>query len=80
MGAHSGERLGGRRGRAPYPSKRSQLGAHYTDPDKIMLIVNAVIKPLGTIECRDALLNENGTEAGWPHRPPVGAPWPIPGM
>jgi hypothetical protein len=25
------------------PSKRSQLGAHYTDPDKIMLIVNPVI-------------------------------------
>ncbi len=22
------------------PGKRSQLGAHYTDPDKIMLIVN----------------------------------------
>ena len=25
------------------PAKRSQLGAHYTDPDKIMLIVNPVI-------------------------------------
>jgi hypothetical protein len=25
------------------PNKRSQLGAHYTDPDKIMLIVNPVI-------------------------------------
>ena len=25
------------------PSKRSQLGAHYTDPDKIMMIVNPVI-------------------------------------
>ena len=25
------------------PGKRSQLGAHYTDPDKIMLIVNPVI-------------------------------------
>ena len=25
------------------PDKRSQLGAHYTDPDKIMLIVNPVI-------------------------------------
>ena len=30
------------------PGKRSQLGAHYTDPDKIMLIVNPVIvEPLG---------------------------------
>jgi hypothetical protein len=25
------------------PGKRSQLGAHYTDPGKIMLIVNPVI-------------------------------------
>ena len=25
------------------PSKRSQLGAHYTDPEKIMMIVNPVI-------------------------------------
>ncbi len=25
------------------PGKRSQLGAHYTDPDKIMLIINPVI-------------------------------------
>src|SRR5262249_5967229 len=25
------------------PGKRSQLGAHYTDPDKIMVIVNPVI-------------------------------------
>lgn len=31
------------------PDKRSQLGAHYTDRDKIMLIVNAVIvEPLTT--------------------------------
>ena len=29
------------------PGKRSQLGAHYTDPDKIMLIVNpVVVEPL----------------------------------
>ncbi len=29
------------------PDKRSQLGAHYTDPDKIMMIVNpVVIEPL----------------------------------
>ncbi len=25
------------------PDKRSQLGAHYTDPEKIMMIVNPVI-------------------------------------
>ena len=25
------------------PSKRSQLGAHYTDPEKIMMIINPVI-------------------------------------
>ncbi len=30
------------------PDKRSQLGAHYTDPEKIMMIVNPVIiEPLG---------------------------------
>lgn len=27
---------------------------------------NPVLKPLETIECRDALLNEDGTEAQWP--------------
>lgn len=27
---------------------------------------NPILKPLATIECRDALLNEDGTEADWP--------------
>lgn len=27
---------------------------------------NPILKPLETIECRDALLNPDGTEAGWP--------------
>lgn len=27
---------------------------------------NPILKPLETIECRDALLNEDGTEADWP--------------
>jgi type II restriction/modification system DNA methylase subunit YeeA len=27
---------------------------------------NPILKPLETIECRDAVLNENGTEARWP--------------
>jgi type II restriction/modification system DNA methylase subunit YeeA len=27
---------------------------------------NPILKPLDTIECRDALLNEDGTEAEWP--------------
>ncbi len=27
---------------------------------------NPILKPLDTIECRDAILNEDGTEAGWP--------------
>lgn len=27
---------------------------------------NPILKPLGTIECRDALLNPDGTEAEWP--------------
>lgn len=27
---------------------------------------NPILKPLQTIECRDALLNPDGTEAGWP--------------
>lgn len=27
---------------------------------------NPILRPLETIECRDAVLNEDGTEAGWP--------------
>ncbi len=28
---------------------------------------NPILKPLETIECRDALLNADGSEAEWPH-------------
>ncbi len=93
------------------PGKRAQLGAHYTDRDKIMLLVEPVVirpwlaewatekaeiaaelarvsvwigeiqwmrrngfseardpilKPLDTIECRDAILTPDGTEPNWP--------------
>jgi hypothetical protein len=27
---------------------------------------NPILKPLDTIECRDAILNEDGSEAEWP--------------
>jgi type II restriction/modification system DNA methylase subunit YeeA len=27
---------------------------------------NPILKPLDTIECRDAILNDDGTEADWP--------------
>ncbi len=27
---------------------------------------NPILKPLDTIECRDAILNQDGTEAAWP--------------
>ena len=47
------------------PGKRAQLGAHYTDRDKIMLLVEPV-KPLDTIECRDAILAPDSAEPDWP--------------
>ena len=50
------------------PDKRAQLGAHYTDRDKIMLLVEPVVilTPLDTIECRDAILTPDDTEQEWP--------------
>ena len=71
------------------PGKRAQLGAHYTDRDKIMLLVEPVVirpwlaewdaakaeiagaldpilKPLDTIECRDAILAPDSAEPDWP--------------
>ncbi len=55
------------------PNRRSQLGAHYTDPDNIMRVVEPVVlRPLRRefAELREALDAESGVSEGSP--PPYG--------
>ncbi len=53
------------------PDKRAQIGAHYTDPEKIMMIVEPVVPQYWTRSCATLPCMMHGVSSPGPSRVPT---------